>query len=79
MATVKPEDMFKSQTSEVLAQDKGHDLRSRVSRCRVCVRPPSNNNRVQPHPAFWHHVSDPKTQTHGAANAQPLLRHAGFQ
>lgn len=78
MATVKPDEMFKSQTPEVLAKDKGQDLRSRVSRCRVCVRPPKTN-RPQPHPAFWHDVTDPKTDTGDAANAQPLLRQAGFQ
>ena len=79
MATVKPDDMFKSQTPEVLAKDKGHDLRSRVSRCRVCVRPPKTNRAI-PHPALWHDVTDPKTQTaHGTGNAQPLLKQAGFQ
>ena len=78
MATVKSDEMFASQTPEVLAQNKGQDLRSRVSRCRVCVRPPKTS-RQQPHPAFWHDVTDPKTQTQGAANAQPLLKQAGFQ
>jgi hypothetical protein len=76
MATVRPDEMFTSQTPEVLAQDKGQDLRRRVSRCRVCVRPPKTS-RPQPHPGFWQDVTAPKTQ--GAANAGPLLRQAGFQ
>ena len=78
MATVKPNEMFASQTPEVLDQAKGQDLRSRVSRCRVCVRPPTTS-RQQPHPAFWHDVTDPETETQGAADARPLLRQAGFQ
>lgn len=78
MATVKADEMFTSQTPEVLAKAKGQDLRSRVSRCRVCVRPPKTN-RQQPHPAFWHDVTDPKTKTQDAANAKPLLRHAGLE
>ena len=78
MATVEAEKMFSTQTPEVLSQAKGQDLRLRVSRCRVCVRPPKTN-RQQPHPAFWHDVTDPKTKTQGAANAKLLLRHAGVQ
>ena len=78
MATVKTGEMFKSQAPEVLSAAKGQDLRLRVSRCRVCVRPPKTN-RQQPHPAFWHDVTDPKTKTQGAANAKPLLRHGGME
>lgn len=78
MATVKLQDMFKSQTPEVLAQDKGQDLRSRVSRCRVCVRPPKTFGR-QLHPAFWHDVTESKTHVQDVAHAKPLLKQAGFQ
>lgn len=78
MATVKSDDMFASQTPEVLSKSKGQDLRSRVSRCRTCVRRP-RISRSQPHPGFWDDVTDPVTQTDNAANSKPLLRQAGFQ
>lgn len=77
MATVKANDMFSSQTPEVLSKAKGRDLRSRVSRCRVCVRRP-RISRPLPHPGFWDDVTDPVTQT-DTANSKPLLRQAGFQ
>lgn len=78
MATVKVEEMFTSQSPEVLATIKGQDLRSRVSRCRVCVRPPKST-RPQPHPGFWENVSEPTTHSEGATDVKNLLRQAGFQ
>ena len=78
MATVKPDEMFNSQKPEVLAKDKGHDLRSRVSRCRVCHRPPKTSR--QPHPGFWSDVTDPTIKTaHDDAHVRPSLRPHGFQ
>ena len=70
--------MFTSQTPEVLSKAKRQELRSRVSRCRVCVRPP-RTSLSQPHPPIWDDVTTPETHSEGAATAQPLLRQAGFQ
>lgn len=78
MATVKADKMFTSQSPEVLSEGKGQDLRSRVSRCRVCVRPPKTS-RQQPHPTFWDDISIPKRHTRDVSLAQPLLKPAGFQ
>jgi len=30
--------MFTTQDPQTLIKNKGHDLKSRVSRCRVCIR-----------------------------------------
>lgn len=38
LTTINPLSMFQTQQPTTLIKDKGHDLKSRVSRCRVCIR-----------------------------------------
>ena len=37
---------FEKQQPQTLSKDKGHDLRSRVSRCRVCIRNKGGDDNV---------------------------------
>jgi integrin beta 8 len=48
LTTIDPLNMFQTQQPKTLIKNKGDDLKSRVSRCRVCVRGRGNRGGDKP-------------------------------
>lgn len=48
LTTIDQSKQFETQQPQTLSKDKGDDLTSRVSRCRVCIRGTGGGNIVEP-------------------------------
>ena len=62
LTTVDQQTQFQPTQSETLHGNKGHDLKSRVSRCRVCTKASANNQLGGPS------VKNSTSSTGGAIN-----------
>ena len=48
LMTTDKQSMFQTKVSEILHGNKGHDLKSRISRCRVCSKGTGSNSLEGP-------------------------------